>query len=68
MLVALGAGLLGPALSGSWTAQLPRVAPPGLLPRVTALDAMTFNAASLAGPALAGLVACAARSSPPAPA
>ncbi|KOU04183.1 integral membrane protein [Streptomyces sp. NRRL F-5755] len=56
VIVALGAGLLGPALSGGWTAQLPLVAPPGLLPRVTALDAMTFNAASLAGPALAGLV------------
>ncbi|KOT55528.1 MULTISPECIES: MFS transporter [Streptomyces] len=63
VLVALGAGLLGPALSGGWTAQLPRVAPPGLLPRVTALDAMTFNAASLAGPALAGLVAGAAGTS-----
>ncbi|MFH8408581.1 MFS transporter [Streptomyces sp. NPDC018019] len=57
VLVAVGAGLLGPALSGGWTAQLPRAAPPGLLPRMTALDAMTFNAASLAGPALAGLVA-----------
>ncbi|MEN2417977.1 MFS transporter [Streptomyces rimosus] len=63
VLVALGAGLLGPGLSGGWTAQLPRVAPPGLLPRVTALDAMTFNAASLAGPALAGLVAGAAGAS-----
>ncbi|MGW7554987.1 MFS transporter [Streptomyces rimosus] len=63
LLVALGAGLLGPALSGGWTAQLPRAAPPGLLPRVTALDAMTFNAASLAGPALAGLVAGAAGAS-----
>ncbi|WP_078897897.1 MFS transporter [Streptomyces rimosus] len=63
VIVAVGAGLLGPALSGGWTAQLPRVAPPGLLPRVTALDAMTFNAASLAGPALAGLVAGAAGAS-----
>ncbi|KAA6222934.1 MFS transporter [Streptomyces albofaciens JCM 4342] len=60
LLVAVGAGLLGPALSGGWTAQMPRVAPRGLLPRVTALDAMTFNAASLAGPVLAGLVAGAA--------
>ncbi|MFD7666248.1 MFS transporter [Streptomyces sp. NPDC059788] len=55
--VAVGAGLLGPALSGGWTAQLPRVAPPELLPRAIAFDAMTFNAAALAGPALAGLVA-----------
>ncbi|WP_228447430.1 MFS transporter [Streptomyces paludis] len=58
LLIAAAAGLLGPALSGGWTAQLPRVVPsPGALPRATALDAMTFNAASLAGPALAGLIA-----------
>jgi MFS family permease len=51
------AGLLGPALSGGWTAQLPRVVTPGRLARASALDAMTFSAASLAGPALAGSVA-----------
>ncbi|KOG91976.1 integral membrane protein, partial [Streptomyces varsoviensis] len=50
-------GLLGPALAGGWTSQLPRVAAPEALPRVTAFDAMTFNVASLAGPALAGLLA-----------
>ncbi|MFJ4331076.1 MFS transporter [Streptomyces sp. NPDC088935] len=50
-------GLLGPALSGGWTAQLPRVAADARLPRANALDAMTFSAASLAGPALAGGVA-----------
>ncbi|MEW1720038.1 MFS transporter [Streptomyces sp. NPDC093109] len=58
LLIAVPAGLLGPALSGGWTAQLPRVVPSaGALPRATAVDAMTFNVASLAGPALAGLVA-----------
>ncbi|WP_093878571.1 MFS transporter [Streptomyces sp. TLI_105] len=46
-------GLLGPALSGGWSAQLPRVAG-GRLPRANALDTMTFGAAALAGPALAG--------------
>ncbi|MGC0419966.1 MFS transporter [Embleya sp. AB8] len=57
LLVAVGAGLLGPALSGGWTSQLPRVVGPEDLPRATACDAMTFNLASLAGPALAGVLA-----------
>ncbi|MCQ8187328.1 MFS transporter [Streptomyces rugosispiralis] len=57
VLLAVGAGLLGPALSGGWTSQLPRVAPPPDLPRATALDAMTFSLAALVGPALAGAVA-----------
>ncbi|MER8232803.1 MFS transporter [Streptomyces sp. NPDC094049] len=59
VLVAGVAGLLGPALSGGWTAQLPRVVPDARLPRANALDAMTFGAAALAGPALAGAVAVA---------
>ncbi|MFI7235622.1 MFS transporter [Streptomyces cyaneofuscatus] len=54
LLVAVVAGLLGPALSGGWTAQLPRVVPGERLPRANALDAMTFGVAGLAGPALAG--------------
>jgi MFS family permease len=55
--IAVLAGVLGPALSGAWTSQLPRVVPPDALPRANALDAMTFDLASLAGPALAGAVA-----------
>ncbi|MCH5677506.1 MFS transporter [Streptomyces gilvus] len=54
VLIAVCTGLLGPALSGGWTAQLPRVVPGDALPRANALDAMTFTTASLAGPALAG--------------
>ncbi|MFD7496573.1 MFS transporter [Streptomyces sp. NPDC059832] len=54
ILIAVFTGLLGPALSGGWTAQLPRVVPGDGLPRANALDAMTFSAASLAGPALVG--------------
>lgn len=54
LLIAVSAGLLGPALSGGWTAQLPGVVPPEDLPRANALDAMTFNMAGLVGPALAG--------------
>ncbi|WP_318211803.1 MULTISPECIES: MFS transporter [unclassified Streptomyces] len=57
LLTAVLTGLLGPALSGGWTAQLPRVVPIERLPRANALDAMTFSGASLAGPALAGVVA-----------
>ncbi|MFC0597409.1 MFS transporter [Streptomyces palmae] len=57
VLIAVGTGLLGPALSGGWTAQLPRVVPGDVLPRATALDAMTFQLAALLGPALAGVVA-----------
>ncbi|MER6188678.1 MFS transporter [Streptomyces cyaneofuscatus] len=57
LLVGVVAGLLGPALSGGWTAQLPRVVPGERLPRANALDAMTFGVAGLAGPALAGGVA-----------
>ncbi|MEV7678757.1 MFS transporter [Streptomyces sp. NPDC088341] len=57
VLIAVCAGLLGPALSGGWTAQLPRVVRRKDLPRATALDAMTFNFASLTGPALAGTAA-----------
>ncbi|MCM2390429.1 MFS transporter [Streptomyces albipurpureus] len=57
VLLAVGAGLLGPVLAGGWTSQLPRIVPPGELPRANALDAMTFNAAGLIGPALAGTVA-----------
>ncbi|PSK68121.1 MFS transporter [Streptomyces sp. CS149] len=54
LLVAVVTGLLGPALSGGWTAQLPRTVPAARLPRANALDAMTFGVAGLAGPVLAG--------------
>ncbi|MEY9877821.1 MFS family permease [Streptacidiphilus sp. MAP12-33] len=55
--IALPAGLLGPALSGGWTSQLPMVAGARSLPRAMALDAMTYDVAGLIGPALAGFVA-----------
>ncbi len=57
VLIAACAGLLGPALSGGWTSQLPYAASRKALPRAHALDAMTFSFASLVGPALAGLLA-----------
>lgn len=57
LLIAVSAGSAAPALSGGWTAQLPGVVPLDRLPRAGAFDAMTFNAASLAGPVLAGVAA-----------
>lgn len=54
--LALVVGLLGPALSGGWTAQLPRLVAPCRLRRANALDAMTFGTASLIGPTLAAAV------------
>ena len=57
MVIALAAGLFNPAVAGGWTAQLPRIVTGRELPRSSALDAMTYSAASLAGPALAAVVA-----------
>ncbi|WP_406350930.1 MFS transporter [Streptomyces sp. NBC_01635] len=54
VLIAVVTGLLGPALSGGWTSQLPRVVHDDRLLRANAFDSMTFSVASLAGPALAG--------------
>jgi MFS family permease len=51
--IALLAGLFNPAVAAGWTAQLPRVVTRRELDRGSALDALTFSAASLAGPALA---------------
>ena len=55
--IALLAGLFNPAVTGGWTAQLPRVVTGRELERGSALDALTFSVASLAGPALAAGVA-----------
>jgi len=57
VLIALAAGLFNPAVAGGWTSQLPRVVTGTALDRGFALDAMTYSAASLAGPALAALIA-----------
>jgi hypothetical protein len=46
-------GLSGPAVAGGWTSQLPRVVSRDVLTRCSALDALTYDAASLADPALA---------------
>ena len=59
VLIALAAGLFSPAVAGGWTSQLPRIVTGPALDRGFALDAMTYSAASLAGPALAALIAVA---------
>jgi MFS family permease len=53
--LAVVTGLLNPAIAGGWTAQLPTVAGPKLQ-KASRLDALTFTAAALAGPGLAGLL------------
>jgi MFS family permease len=55
--IALAAGLFNPAVAGGWTAQLPGLVTEGELARSSAFDALTYSAASLAGPALAAVVA-----------
>ncbi len=57
LLIALAAGLFNPAVAGGWTSQLPRIVTGPALSRGFALDAMTYSVASLAGPAMAALVA-----------
>ena len=57
VVIALGAGLFNPAVAGGWTSQLPRIVTGPELGRGSALDAMTFSTASLAGPGLAALIA-----------
>jgi MFS family permease len=55
--IALAAGLFSPAVTGGWTAQLPCLVTGRELDRGSAFDALTYDAASLAGPALAAAVA-----------
>jgi MFS family permease len=57
VLIALAAGMFNPAVAGGWTSQLPRIVTGPALSRGFALDAMTYSAASLAGPALAAVIA-----------
>ncbi|MFD5325234.1 MFS transporter [Streptomyces sp. NPDC127092] len=56
LLTALAAGTFAPALAGGWTSRLSTAVPAHRLHRAHALDAMTYSAASLLGPALAGLL------------
>lgn len=58
--IAVATGLLAPAIGGGWTAQVPALVPAEKLGRASALDAMTFTAAALVGPGLAGMLATAA--------
>jgi MFS family permease len=55
--VAVLAGFLAPSLTGGWTSRLPDVVEPERLTGGYSLDAGTYSAAALGGPAVAGLVA-----------
>lgn len=50
---AVAVGMLAPALAGGWTSQLPAVVEPDRLAGAHAMDAATYNLATLAGPAMA---------------
>lgn len=59
LVVVIGAaavGVLAPALAGGWTSQLQAVLDPEHLARGHAMDAATYNVATLVGPALAATV------------
>jgi predicted MFS family arabinose efflux permease len=57
LLLAGVAGVTLPMTSGGFTSLLPRLVPPDRLGRANAVDAVTFNTAAVAGPALAGALA-----------
>lgn len=59
VVVALGVGLLMPAISGGWSSRLKSFVVEEQMTRASAIDATTFNIAGLTGPAVAGLVATA---------
>jgi predicted MFS family arabinose efflux permease len=51
------AGAAAPMATGGFTSLIPVLVPEPLLPRANALEASSFNAAGIAGPALAGAAA-----------
>src|SRR4051794_22782836 len=59
-LVALAAGLTYPLSFGGFTSMIPVLVPEELLPPANAIEASSFNAAMVLGPALAGGIAAAA--------
>jgi MFS family permease len=57
LLVLLLGGSCGPALTGGLSSQVSRLAGPTSLPRAFGVDALTYNIAGVAGPALTALAA-----------
>jgi predicted MFS family arabinose efflux permease len=57
LLLAAVAGVTLPMTSGGFTSLLPRLLPPDRLGRANAVDAVTFNTAAVAGPAVSGALA-----------
>jgi MFS family permease len=57
VVVLLLGGCCGPALTGALTSQLPQLLAPARLPRAFGIDALTYNTAGIAGPAVAAILA-----------
>jgi MFS family permease len=53
MLLAAVAGLGYPAITGAWSAQIPRLVPHAILPRAYSADAATYSVAAVIAPPLA---------------
>jgi hypothetical protein len=60
-LLLLVGGCCGPALTGALTSQLPALVGNARTPRAFGLDSLFYNVASMAGPAVAGIMAATAR-------
>lgn len=57
--IAAAAGITLPLTSAGFTSLIPHLVPPGRLGRANTLDAVSFNATAVLGPAVAGTVAAA---------
>src|SRR3954469_20484247 len=57
LVVLLAGGCCGPALLGALSSRLPTLVAPGEAPRAFGVDATTYSAAGILGPAVGGLVA-----------
>lgn len=55
--ILVSGGCCGPALTGGLTSQLPDLVRAGTVPRAFSADSLTYNAAGVAGPAVAGVPA-----------
>jgi MFS family permease len=64
MALAAVTGLAYPALTGAWTAQLPPLVTPRLLPRAYSADAGTYSVASIIGPPTAAALLAVAMTAP----
>ncbi|NQW73938.1 MAG: MFS transporter [Actinobacteria bacterium] len=64
MALAAVTGLTYPALTGAWTAQLPPLITPSMLPRAYSADAGTYSVASIIGPPTAAALLAVSMTAP----